>query len=99
MSYMDRDWEYQLLLWHIMVSCYSDFSPNPGFMFQLHLFEAMGNKLDQSNSLYKQYQLQAIAKKVQENGKHSCKMAVIDVICLLSLTQLFGASFQGPEAE
>ena len=38
-------------------------------MFQLHLFEAMGKKVDKSNSLYKQYNLQIIAKQVQETGK------------------------------
>lgn len=44
------------------------FSPNPGFMHQLHLFEAMGQKLDKSNALYKQYKLQIIAKQLQETG-------------------------------
>ncbi|CAB4002113.1 dual specificity phosphatase 12, partial [Paramuricea clavata] len=42
--------------------------PNPGFLFQLHLFEALGKKVDKSNSLYKQYNLQIIAKQVEETG-------------------------------
>ena len=37
-------------------------------MYQLHLFEAMGQKLDKSNSIYKQYKLQIIAKQLQETG-------------------------------
>lgn len=38
-------------------------------MFQLYLFEAMGKKLDKSHSLYKQYNLQIIAKQVQKTGE------------------------------
>jgi hypothetical protein len=58
-----------LLFTHLLSAVFFNFSPNPGFMFQLHLFEAMGKKVDKSNSLYKQYNLQIIAKKVQETGE------------------------------
>ena len=58
-----------LLFTHLISAVFFNFSPNPGFMFQLHLFEAMGKKVDKSNSLYKQYNLQIIAKKVQETGE------------------------------
>ena len=50
------------------------FSPNPGFMFQLHLFEAMGQTVDKSNSLYKQYKLQIVARQLRETGVFNVKM-------------------------
>ena len=53
---------------HDLKAIYPKADPNPGFMFQLHLFEAMGKKVDKSNSLYKQYNLRNIAKQVQQTG-------------------------------
>lgn len=41
------------------------FSPNVGFLEQLKLYEAMGNTVDKTSPVYKQYRLQMLASQIQ----------------------------------
>ena len=42
--------------------------PNPGFMRQLHVFHAMGCKIDTSHPQYKQLHVEALGRQWQEAG-------------------------------
>lgn len=44
---------------------YPKASPNAGFLEQLQLYEAMGNTVDKTNPVYKQYRLQLLANQIQ----------------------------------
>ncbi|KAL9988494.1 hypothetical protein ACROYT_G002948 [Oculina patagonica] len=46
-------------------SVYPKANPNFGFLEQLQLYEAMGNRVDKTNPVYKQYRLQLLASQIQ----------------------------------
>lgn len=46
-------------------SVYPKANPNVGFLEQLKLYEAMGNTVDKTSPVYKQYRLQMLASQIQ----------------------------------